>query len=168
MVYNHFGLIIKFAFKPYEWGIALKKLTVNSSFYVINDRASAVLSTLCTIIYLSFAIYLGLLDRMGRDRTMATLCRMFPSRELTTVFVLLVSLAFMGIVAMLCYNFDMLPIILTTDALVKIAASGFFIYYTGSAVFCIALATCVLYFISSALRIFAEPQKSSYSLLEEL
>ncbi len=142
----------------------MKKLTVNPSFYIINDRLAAILSTLCTAVFLSLAIYLFLLDRMGDDRTLAVLCRLFPSRELVSVFILFASLTFMGIVAMLCYNFDMLSFVLPVDGLIKIAASVFLLHFTGIWVLYIVLGMCSIYFLSSVLRIFVKPS-CSYELL---
>lgn len=135
----------------------MKKSTLNSKIYVTVDRLSAVFCSLCTAVFVSLAIYIVMLGKMGDDRTLAVLCRLFPSRELVSVLVLLLSLSVSGVVAMICYNFDMLSWILTADSVLKILATVFLLIFTKISVLYIPLALCIVYFLSSLLRTLCEP-----------
>lgn len=132
----------------------MKKITLNPTLAKAVDRVSAVLSSVSTAVFVALLIYVVLLEKTGNHRTFAILCKLFPSRELVSVSVLLVSLAVTGIIAMLCYNFDMLPGILVADGLLKTVGIVFLLIFTKISLLYIALFLCVIYLLSSVLRAF--------------
>lgn len=132
----------------------MKRITLNPTLAKAVDRVSAVLSAVSTAVFVALLIYVVLLEKMGNHRTLATLCRLFPSRELVSVSVLLVSLTVTGIIAMLCYNFDMLPGILVADGVFKTAGIVFLLVFTKISILYIALSLCLVYLLSSVLRAF--------------
>lgn len=138
----------------------MKKITLNSTLFKTVDRISAVLSSLSTAVFVALLIYVVLLEKMGEHRTLAILCKHFPSRELMSVSVLLISLAVTGIIAMLCYNFDMLSGILVADGVLKTAGIVFLLVFTKISLLYIALSLCVIYLLVSLMRAFGEPAEA--------
>ncbi len=132
----------------------MKKITLNPTVAKVVDRVSAVLASISTAVFVALLIYVVMLERMGDHRTLATLCKLFPSRELISVSILLISLAVTGIIAMLCYNFDMLPGILIADGVFKTAGIVFLLIFTKIPLLYIALSLCIIYLLASTLRTF--------------
>lgn len=135
----------------------MNKRAVNPTLFKFLDRFTAVLSSITTTVFVSLTVILILLEQMGDNRTVAVITKMFPARSLTLVYTMLIALSVAGIIAMLCYNFDMLWGILIADGMLKTAASLFLAVIIKKPLLFTAVAACVIYLLSAVLRLLITP-----------
>ncbi len=116
------------------------------------DRISAVLTSLLTAAYLSALIFLVLSERLGHTRVLAVITRMFPSRELESVTLVLISLIVAGAVTMLSFSENKLSFLVAVNGILSVIASVFFLVYTKTVMFVIVLVVGIIYLLLGVLR----------------
>ncbi len=124
------------------------------SFFKAVDRAVAVSSSILTAAYLSALIFLVMSEKFGNTRVIAIFTRMFPSRELESVALILVGLIVAGAITMWGYSDNKLAFLLPLNAALSVLSAVFFLYYTKLAVFIAVIIISAVYLVLSILRIY--------------
>ena len=116
------------------------------------DRITAVLSSCITAVFLSALIFLVLSEWLGHTRVIAVITRMFPSRELQSVTLLLVMMVVLGAITMWSFSDNKLSFLVVANGIMTVAAALFFLYYTALSIFIAVAVLNSLYLVLGIVR----------------
>lgn len=116
------------------------------------DRITAIFSSCITAVFLSALMFLVLSQWLGNTRVIAVITKMFPSRELQSVTLLLVTLVVLGAITMWSFSDNKLSFLTVANGIITVAAALFFLYYTALSIFIAVLVLNALYLALGIVR----------------